>query len=284
MAEAEDVIVDVARHATSYAQELLRRRRTTQQPPKLCLLDIAPRLGILLTALHEGHYWQLRVAQPPAPVTFLDRIFRRWERPWRQFAVPSGEANVLWLPRELDDLSHDHDAALSLYRVIALQQAYRAIHRNISLLNNLNCPLQRDIYLAIEAKAADAALAHMLPGLDAPLARLRSEALYRRPVLHHFHHERHDLERWYREILSSPLSCKALQPEQLVEKAQAIAEPWRIKLANASLYKDWWIGDWSPKDHISSHVNESTVPPQSDDQPVRSAKLSRRPIVRPSGG
>ena len=51
MAEGEDVIVDAARHATAYAQDLLRRRRRGTAPASVTLLDVAPRV---LTASDEA--------------------------------------------------------------------------------------------------------------------------------------------------------------------------------------------------------------------------------------
>ncbi|MEO8410250.1 MAG: hypothetical protein ABI478_06735, partial [Propionivibrio sp.] len=58
--------------------------------------------------------------------------------------------------------------------------------------------MQRDIYLVLEARAADAALARSLPGLRAAVAALRAEALRRRPPLDEFPPLRVPLENWLR--------------------------------------------------------------------------------------
>ena len=100
MAEAEDVIVDAARHATAYAQALLGRRRHAGTSLPVALPDVAPRLDLLLVAIH-GRPWRLRIAQPPAPVTAVRRLFRGHERPWRLLAVPSVDGLDIWLPRVL---------------------------------------------------------------------------------------------------------------------------------------------------------------------------------------
>ena len=85
MAEAEDVIVDAARHVTAYAQDVWRRRHATDAALPLGLADLAPRLALLLAAQYGGH-WTLRVAQTPAPVTLLGRRFARDRRPWPTLA------------------------------------------------------------------------------------------------------------------------------------------------------------------------------------------------------
>ena len=52
MAEAEDVITDVARHATVFTQRLWRRHRArAPSRPVTLLVDVAPRLGLLIEAV-----------------------------------------------------------------------------------------------------------------------------------------------------------------------------------------------------------------------------------------
>ena len=69
MAEAEDVITDVARHATVYAQGLWRRHRPPSTvPAPLRLAEVAQRLDLLIAAVF-GRSFALRVAQPPAAPT-----------------------------------------------------------------------------------------------------------------------------------------------------------------------------------------------------------------------
>ena len=100
MAEAEDVITDVARHATIYARDLWQRHRTGRDrsmPQVPELRDLARRLDLLLTAVF-GRSLPIRVAQPPAPTTLLVRFFRRREAPRRHEAVPATDGVILWLP------------------------------------------------------------------------------------------------------------------------------------------------------------------------------------------
>src|SRR5690554_1384794 len=153
MAEAEDLVIDAARHATAYTQALLARRRPAA-PAIPALLELAPRLDLLLLALH-GRHWPLRVAQSPARVTILARLFLRRSRPWRETAVPTSDGRVIWLPRRLDGL--DAEAGALVYRTMALHQAWRAARRDDAATGRLPTGLARDLYLVVEAAAADAA-------------------------------------------------------------------------------------------------------------------------------
>ena len=171
MAEAEDVIVDAARHATVFVQRLLQRgRAAAAQEPTLS--DLAPRLDLLLTALH-GRTWRLRVAQPPPPVTALAKLWGRSRRPWQRAALPAADASSIWLPRQLDGVPAV-DTPL-LYRAMALQQAERCAGREPVSRARLVGPLQRDLLLVLEAEHADSALAKALPGMRRGLETLRRE-------------------------------------------------------------------------------------------------------------
>ena len=98
MAEAEDLITDVARHATVYAQALWRRHRPpTSRAKVVTLADVAQHLDLLIRALFGTHY-PLRVAQPPSPPTLLKKLFLRGENPSRQRAVPATDGASIWLP------------------------------------------------------------------------------------------------------------------------------------------------------------------------------------------
>ena len=279
MAEAEDVIVDAARHATAYAQDLLRRRRMDTAPVVSTLLDAAQRLDLLLLALH-GRHWPLRVAQPPAPVTALKRIFRCDARPWRQKAVPSTDGAAIWLPGRLEGV--ESEQALVLYRAMALQQAQRASLRDPVHLACLSTPLLLDIYLVIEATAADSALVRALPGLQAPLAQLRTRALKERPALSGFPPRRRLLETWVRERLCQPMERGTFSSTQgLVQTTLSLSERFDVDSRSAWLFKDWWTGDWPAHEHVAVETN--AVAPsneQEDVQAVRSARLARRPAVR----
>ncbi|QSI75047.1 nitric oxide reductase activation protein NorD [Niveibacterium microcysteis] len=281
MAEAEDVIVDAARHATVYAQALLKRRRAavTGTEHAATLLELAPRLDLLLSAVH-GRAWPLRVARAPIPVSALKRLFSREKGPYQLDTVPSADAHAIWLPRTLAGVS-SVDAPV-LYRAMALQQAQRVLLRREWADGMPAGGLARDFALVLEAVLADAALITKLPGLQRALAQLRAEVLRRRPSLERFPTARASLERWLRDRLMAPLERPpaAVSVETLALAAGQLAAEWPED-DPAALLKDWWTGDWPLDEPGSSDVPGKAAPKEEEGcAPVRSARLARRPTVR----
>ena len=277
MAEAEDVIVDAARHATVFVQRLLQRGRAARAPEPT-LSDLAPRLDLLLTALH-GRSWRLRVAQPPPPVTALAKLWGRSRRPWQRAALPAADASSIWLPRQLDGVPAG-DAPL-LYRAMALQQAERCAGRDRDGLARLVGPLQRDLLLVLEAEHADSALAKALPGMRRGLEALRMQALRRRPPIGAFARARQPLERWLRERLTAPIGAPSSTSAERLAQAQALAQRWPQAMGSEPLWKDWWTGDWSSDDEgRRAELIDGDSGSIGDDRPVKSARLARTPRVR----
>lgn len=282
MPEAEDVIVDAARHATEFVQAAWRRQRPrslADERDTIGLAACASRLALLLSALHGGH-WTLHAALAPPPLTLLSRLFTRQQRPWPRLPIPSaangrGGRATIWLPQTLDNV--EAETARTLYRAMALQQAERLRQRPADLESRLPDRLQRDVFLVLEAQAADAALATTLPGLAPTLVRLRAEALRRRPPLDDFPPPRQPLEDWLRtQYADQP--PRADDGDALIEAARAVAEQFNPQ---ARLFKDLWTGDW-PDDEAATHL-QSADHAEIDDagaHAVRSARLTRRPRIR----
>jgi nitric oxide reductase NorD protein len=155
MAEAEDVIVDAARHATSFLQAQWRKR---SPGPARCasLADHVQRLELLVAAAF-GAPLKIRPAQPPAPRTFLRKLFDR-SVPAKE-ALPATDGESIWLPETLEGAD-----ALAEYRVMALRQAMRAVRGSASVPLSREPALVQHFYLLLEVHAADQALAQLLPG------------------------------------------------------------------------------------------------------------------------
>jgi len=101
MAEAEDVLNDVARHATIHIRRLwLKHRGKDEGPRPISLPEVRQRIDLLIHAAH-GFSLPLRVAHVPARPTMLTRIFRRHDVRQSGFAVPCTDGRSLWLPMEL---------------------------------------------------------------------------------------------------------------------------------------------------------------------------------------
>src|SRR5690606_2706113 len=147
-----------------------------------------------------------------------------------QEAVPRTDGRSIWLPA---DLRLDDDAiAADCYKSIALQQAMRTRRGSADLLRAEWPPLLVDVYLLIEAQAADEALAQRLPGMTRSIERLRAVSLERRPPLPAFPDPRRDLELLARSFLDSPCgrASNALVTETPLD-SRALAERLVAELA-----------------------------------------------------
>jgi nitric oxide reductase NorD protein len=165
MAEAEDVVVDAARHVTGFLQAQWRRRAPGRAQPA-ALAEQAQRLELLVAAAF-GRTLKIRAAQAPAPRTFLRKMFDR--KPQPQSALPATDGESIWLPETLD--TADPAEALARYRLMAMRQAMRAVRGSAALpVAREPAPVQ-DLYLVLEAASADADLARLFPGLRLPPRR-----------------------------------------------------------------------------------------------------------------
>lgn len=295
MAEPEDLLSDAARHATIYTQKLWRRYRPRPAgPPTVLLADIAPRLDLLIIAV-TGQSYPLRVAQHPAHPTFLSRVFRRVQSPWLKQSLPATNGNHVWLPADsgIEDVNFGNE----MYRVMALQQAVRATRGSAGPPRPLTSPLHGDVYLLLEAWAADAALLRLLPGMQESVLRLRRHALQQRPPLNAFSQARQPLEAWVRRLLDSstgdnriPLSEGPAHSYWLAEElihGQQFRSKDRSqgdqKLGDSPLLRDWWTGDLRPPGASNEQDQANAGATQPDDPstpPPGSSRLPRRPEVR----
>ena len=298
MAEAEDVITDVARHATVYAQNLWRRHRPIPAGPvPVRLADMAQRLDLLVCAVF-GRSFRLRVAQPPAPPTWLAGIFRRNRLPAARGAVPATDGHSIWLPGSVGPADAPQVAAERL-RAMALQQAMRAV-RGSAAAPPLEAPADlADLYLLLEARAADDALARLLPGIRPALERLRRHALAQRPPLAQFPAPLRALESLVRAVLGSavgeplpaveagvtdwPDFALPAAPDVVLAQAKALhaalGEFGACGRGAAMLWRDEWTGDL----RRPPAVLRATGNAEADDSrpgPTATARLARRPAVR----
>src|SRR5690606_25007133 len=131
VAEAEDVVVDVARHATVFIRDTWRRHYAREPDAPIALASLARRLDLLLSAAC-GTSLPLRVALPPARPTLLHRLFHPRAYPRHRQALPATNGDTIWLPAHLGTC--DAVEASELYRAMALQQARRAMRGNVAAI------------------------------------------------------------------------------------------------------------------------------------------------------
>src|SRR5690606_33486699 len=125
MSEAEDVIVDAARHASSYAMGLWQRNRARPAgPPGIELADVRQRLELFVEAALRVQV-PIRTASPPPPRSLLSRWFEKGKRDRGRLPVPATDGVAVHLPPRLDE--DDVLPATEAYRIAALQQAARIV-------------------------------------------------------------------------------------------------------------------------------------------------------------
>ena len=304
MAEAEDVITDAARHATIYARALWRRHRPhTPGPQPLLLADVAQRLDLLVSAVF-GRSMALRVAQAPAPPSWLARLLLRYPLPPPGAqALAATDGHSIWLPAALGalDTQEGRGAAIQRFRVLALQQAVRAARGSARHAPDAaQAPLHHALYHLLEAHAADDALARLLPGMASALQTLRREALAQRPRRSAFAAPVQPFERLVRRVLEAPLGTAATPdpvalalpatPAQALACADALCPAFETPdTARARgmqwLWRDGWTGELrsGPERSVArgQGADDSDVAGNERERP-RSARLARRPEVRPA--
>ena len=292
MAEPEDLLSDAARHATIYVRKLwLRYRPPPPGPPTAMLVDIAPRLDLLITAL-SGSSLQIRAAQKPPHPTMLARFFRRVQSPWLTQPIPATNGQRLWLP--VDSAIEDIDQGNELYRVMALQQSIRAQRGSAAHFDPHWPALRADAYLLLEAWAADVELLQQLPGMAAGINRLRAHALQQRPRLSVFSLPRRPLESLLQQLLQTPAgrSCEAMPlsptPRDSIRLSLVLLDQLGLDAEDttggkAPLLKDWWTGELrqpAPSERRELAADAALADPQASSEPTRSSHLLRRPEVR----
>lgn len=284
MAEAEDVLTDVAREATIYVQRLWRRHRPLASGPRTwTLTDAVERVDLLLVAAF-GQVWTIRRAPPRAAPTLLARVLGRRSVPPSSAALPATDGRFLWLPGDLG--LTDAQAAAARYRLLALQQAMRALRGSAACWARAASPLERDLVLLFEADAADADLCRALPGMREPLLRARLQALQARPPLARFAPAGRMLECAVRDRLErSPCGIVETRPDDSLREAKAWStERWSSAASTASvaLWKDEWTGELrAPPAQAPGGPSAHAASVSAIDQPApRSARLARTPRAR----
>lgn len=296
MAEAEDVITDVARHATVYIRRLWRRYTPSDaDPTHLELVTVMPRIDALLTAVF-GSSFALRVAQPPPLPTVLSRILQRNALPPSSMAVPATDGYSIWLPASFE-MDEAPEVAATRFRTIALLQGMRAVRGSAQLYPAQAPLLFRELYLLLEARAAEEELARLLPGLGPSLWTLRQHSLKRRPVLSRIAVPLQALERLTQAMLAAPTGMNLpadtlvgadlmaltlpATPAQVLAQAESVCSAFLSPGPRTTrlLWRDCWTGDlYRPLDDGRSVIDT----PQCKDNPARpprSARLARRPDV-----
>lgn len=294
MSEPEELISDAARNATVYARSLWQRYRPPAEDDRLHLNDVASRLTLFLQAVFNRDF-PIRIAQTPARATLLGIVFKRHPSPRRQSSVAATDGHSLWLPARAP--THDREQAARWFRTLALQQAIRAERGSANIQVRALSPLQRAVYLLLEAQAGDVLLSQRLPGSLDYLRRLRQVSLAQRPALEKFTEGRQLLEKQLRILLQGdpaqaadnlPYSATPADSLRLVPQVLAswsLDETSARGMGHFPLLQDNWTGDLLVSDYSPDVLSgEQGADPadttEQGDKPPRSAQLDRTPDIR----
>ena len=277
MAEAEDVITDVARHATVFVQAYWRRHRPRPAIAQIELADVSSRLDLLAHAIF-GRTFRLRPSQPPAPRTFLDKILRRHEAPPPVTALTGTDGESIWLPRSIND---EDQQALTRYRLLMLRQAMRVVRESAQHYPHRESVWVQACYHLLEARAADDALEWLLPGMAGPLHDFRKTALAGRPSLRTLPPALQPMERAIQAVVSR--DCFEVEsPCQALEKARIMTselDPRAGPTMRRVMLVDGWLGAFMPVPSPTGQVIRARER-EDGSRPKRSARLARRPSAR----
>ena len=168
-----------ARHATIYAQALWRRHRALR-PAAVTPADVAQRMDLLIAAVF-GRAPRCVRRKPRRAPSSLGGVSLR-ERPRCRARYPRPMASCIWLPATPASMKPRVGGPLS--RMWRLQQAMRAPGER--RIGRARRPLLlRDVYLLVEAHAADDGLAgscrHGAPLAAAPEDRSAPPAAVKLP-------------------------------------------------------------------------------------------------------
>ncbi|MGE5650641.1 MAG: hypothetical protein ACM34A_10640, partial [Bacillota bacterium] len=283
MPEAEEFLIDTARHASVAAYGLWRRWRPAQgeDAPQMLLEDNRLRVALLVEAV-LGVRLDVRNAQPPAPASWPMRLIRREVRR-APAALPANDGSAIYLPPALPTAG---DAFVANdYALLGLLQALRVVRGSAACYALCGSPLAADLFLLAEAAAAGRALRRLLPGwaraLDALYARCEDMAERPRPAGRLYS----DVKDLYLDVLRDAQAIPlAGSPEAALEWATENAHMLQRE-APRERYRQW----------LEDPVTGRLLPPESmpvrlptdaqampGGRPPRRASLARRPRVRSS--
>ncbi|AAZ96778.1 nitric oxide reductase activase protein [Thiobacillus denitrificans ATCC 25259] len=288
MPEAEELIIDAARHAGTAVHGFWRRRHAPPPTPTVFLRDVRTRLEMLIDAV-LGCELPVRAAQAAAPMPLLRRLFTRGGRKTAAAGpLPATDGTAVFLPPSLPVSPPASAAFTDDYCLLALLQALHHLRGSAGEIARLESDLARDLYLIAEAAAVDHRLRRLMPGwsqaLDALYVRM-DRALAQRRLRDALEA---DVAARYRNFLRGRAGAETLHanPAAALDWANAQARALRLRVP-ARRYVAW-LGDLvvgrllPPEGAPRARVRASSKAAAAADARAgaRTASLVRRPRVR----
>ena len=279
MPEAEDVIVDAARHASTYAIGLWRRNRAQgPEAPSIVLTDVRQRLELYVAAVLDAHI-AIRTACAPAPRTLLSRLLERGKREHSRTVVPATDGVAIYLPPRVDAASLP---AMDVYRAAALQQAARVARAAAQAYPWAEPMPVQDLFLIGETAAIEADVSARFPGLAAMFARARHALLAWRGPVHARGRALVAVEWIYRGYLESGRieADRAASPAASLAWARSTASRLDHDARYPGLAPDALLGSMLQPDAVPSAAGAQADLASAPAHEIRTTRVSRRPRAR----
>lgn len=283
MPEAEDLLVDAARHATVAIRGLWKRHRPSPVEPTVLLADLRPCLELLVEAV-LGFHLPIRVAQSSAPVPLLRRLLARDRISAAATGpLPGNDGISIYLPPTMPAVA----ASIGDYHLLAVLQALRCQRDSAALQGRADNGLALDLYLLAEAVASGSHLQRLLPGWGEALDSLYCRSARNLENGRQTSHLRAEVAALYRAFLMGGRDAPPAlpTPAHSLDWARARAQNLMRRYPKERYVP--WLGDWVIGRLLLPDAAASRRPnPAMDDSPAlsqepsRSTALSRRPRVR----
>src|SRR5262245_2859847 len=271
MAEPEGLLIDGARLASAGARELWYRMRPPGEPPAVALDRVRRRLELLLGALF-GEPAAIAAIDGEPPPTWLARLFGRAPRHLTTAEpLAATDGRRVWLPRAIELRGGgDEVEAIERYRLLAVEQAMRAVLGFNRAGRDGLSRIERDLYWIAEGAAVDRQLARDLPGLVPALRAARAAALAARPASRRLTEVERAVESLVRRALAAkphapPLALAAIDTP---ERARAWAGVEASRLGAGRFRGIARVALWG------AHRPPATADPRDSDAPRPSSPRS----------
>jgi nitric oxide reductase NorD protein len=283
--EPEGLLIDGAQRAAVAARELWWRVRPSPARGEVPLARVKRRLEIVIGALC-GEIPTILPSDPPPRATWLARALGRApDHLSPRTAQASTDGVSVWLPRVLETVDGDDTAAVTRYRLLALEQVGRAARGTPAAAPTDR--LEYDLYALAEATAVERDLARDLGGIVSDLCAARARALRDRPPFERLTALEGHVERLVQAVLSAhpatppPGIPVTATPSESRHWARAMAD--RLHRPATSCRGVAIVSLWgqviatSPASARDGGAADAQALPRG---PKRSAPLRRRPRIR----
>ena len=301
MSEPEELILEGAHFATRIARDAWRRYGAHTSSRDVTLAGVRARLELFLAAL-----FQQRIAiapmEPPAPRTWLSRLANRHAGESPHDPLLSGtDGRRIYLPPSVEPRQREGrasrparertagetEAALALYRLLAVQQAARLARGTARTAAEIRDET-RDWFLLAEGAAIDRWIAREAPGLTATLSAARLDALGRRKDSRAGYATEHSIERRVRAVLAADPLASLLGVHDSGSVAESVA--WAREASRRSTSRNsyrpiapvwyWGVILEPPPVIPASGRSPAQQPASTQSRPPRIAEMRRRPRPR----